>query len=144
MSTHGEVLVVIINNQADWEIVCTQHWYRIPIAQVDKLKQRNAWHPKWLAFYQTKEFATAAHTVTYYAEVQVIAEVERWELFPDEPKTVNSEKRYAKLELSCLQQLSEPIVSKRLRRITFIPTTWEKLTQAQEINDLWNDEEVDC
>lgn len=30
------------------------------------------------------------------------------------------------------------IVSARLRRVTFIPTTWQKLWTATEINDLWD------
>lgn len=38
-----------------------------------------------------------------------------------------------------LSRLEQPIISRRLRRITFIPTTWEKFTSASEINDLWDE-----
>ncbi len=136
MSFCGEVLIAILNNQADLEIARNQHWYRIPVDPVAKLKQRQCWQPKWLAFYQTKVFGAEAHTIRYYAEVTAICEAYRWELFPEEPRTAHSEKRYCKLELSPLEPLSKPITSKRLRRITFIPTTWEKLTLATEIGEL--------
>lgn len=132
----GEVLIAILNNRADLEIVRDQHWYRMPIDQVARLKQRKCWQPKWLAFYQTKVFDDEAHTVRYYAEVTAIREVYRWELFPEEPRDAKSENRYCKLELGMLKKLSEPIISNKLRRILFIPTTWEKLLSAKEIGDL--------
>jgi hypothetical protein len=139
MSARGEVLITILNNWADLEIARDQHWYRIPVDQVAKLKKWQCWHPQWLAFYQTKVFGAEAHTVSYYAEVIAISEVCRWELFPEEPRTTKGEKRYCKVELSSLEKLSKPIMSKRLKRITFIPTTWEKLMLADEIHDLWQD-----
>jgi hypothetical protein len=125
-----------MNNLADMQIAREQHWYRIPSAQVEKLKQRDCWSPKWLAFYQTKVFGSEAHAVNYYAEIKAIREVYRWELFPEELRDSNSQKRYYKLELSSLRQLPKPIVSPQLKRITFIPTTFAKFDQAKEINDL--------
>ena len=136
MSCCGEVLIAILNNRADLEIARDQHWYRMPIDQVARLKQRKCWQPKWLAFYQTKVFGDEAHTVRYYAEVTAIREVYRWDLFPEEPRDAKSENRYCKLELGTLKKLSEPIISNKLRRILFIPTTWEKLLLAKEIGDL--------
>ncbi len=132
----GEVLIAVMNRLADMAIAREQHWYRIPISQAEKLKQQKQWAPRWLAFYQTKVFGDAAYTVTYYAEVMAIREVERRQLFPMESEDANSQKRYCKLELSPLMQRSQPIVSQRLRRIAFIPTTWEKFRQAQEISEL--------
>ena len=136
MSCCGEVLIAILNNWADLEIARDQHWYRMPIDQVARLKQRKCWQPKWLAFYQTKVFDDEAHMVRYYAEVTAIREVYRWELFPEEPRDAKSENRYCKLEFGTLKKLSEPIISNKLRRILFIPTTWEKLLLAKEIGDL--------
>ena len=37
-----------------------------------------------------------------------------------------------------LQQLARPSVSRKLRRVTFIPTTLARLLNANEINDLWD------
>ncbi|MCZ6679412.1 MAG: DUF559 domain-containing protein, partial [Candidatus Poribacteria bacterium] len=42
------------------------------------------------------------------------------------------------LEIAPLQRLSGSIPSQRLRRVTFILTTWEKFQNAQEINDLFH------
>lgn len=103
MSSCGEVLIAIVNDRADLEIAREQHWYRIPLEQVEKLKQRQQWQPQWVALYQTKVFEQEAFTVNYYAKVIAIREVQRRELFPLEPKTAKSEKRYCKLELDTLE-----------------------------------------
>lgn len=136
MPSCGEVLIAILNNRADLEIARNQHWYRIPVEQVAKLKQRECWQPKWLAFYQTKVFGAEAYTIRYYAEVTAICEVYRWEMFPEESRTAKSEKRYCKLELGTLEKLPQMIASSRLKRILFIPTTWEKFVSAKEIDEL--------
>lgn len=136
MARRGEVLIAVMNNQADLAIAREQHWYRIPVTQSEKLKQQGYWSPKWLAFYQTKVFGTEAYCVNYYASVRRICEVYRWELFPDQPRDDKSEQRYRKLELSPLERLAHPIVSQRLRRITFIPTTWEQFQAASAIEEL--------
>lgn len=136
MSFCGEVLIAIVNNLTDMAIARDQHWYRIPIAQASKLQHQGHWPPQYLAFYQTRIFAEEAFQIHYYARVLSIQEVYRWELFPAEVETTNGQKRYCKLELASLQRLPCPIVSTKLRRITFIPTTWEQLHHAQEVRDL--------
>ena len=133
----GEVLVAIINNSSDFAIVHDQHWYRIPISSVGKsLKKR--WPPQWLAFYLTKVFGHERHAVNYYARVVDIHEVYRWELFQDNPPE-KRDRRYYRLFLQPLQRLPKPILSRRFRRISFIPTTWHKFINAVEINDLYDE-----
>lgn len=135
--SHGEVLVVIMNNRADWAIMQEQGWYRIPVEQVEKLKQRQQWAPpQWLAFYHTKEFGQDAYTIQYFAKVETMREVSRRELFPEEADNSKSRQCYCKVELEPMQRLSEPIRSDRLRRLTFIATTLEKLLQSREIKEL--------
>jgi hypothetical protein len=136
MTRRGEVLIAVINSQIDLEIARSQHWYRIPVAQAEKLKQQGYWFPQWLAFYQTKVFGEEAYAVNYYAYVDRICEVYRWELFPAQPKDAGSEQRYCKLELSPLKTLPQSIVSQRFRRTTFIPTTWEQFQTARTIEEL--------
>ena len=41
--------------------------------------------------------------------------------------------------LSPLQRLPKPIISRRWRRVVFIPTTWQKFVNAVEINDLYDE-----
>ena len=138
MSTRGEVLVAIINNQFDFAIARDQYWYRIPVSSVDKWL-KNRWPPQWLAFYQTKAFGPEAHAVNYYAEVLDIRQAYRWQLFSDDPPGKKRNRRYYQLFLRPLQRLSKPILSRRFRRIVFIPTTWHKFINAVEINDLYDE-----
>ena len=138
MTRRGEILVAIINNPSDFEILRAKGWYRIPVHSVEKWLKRR-WPPAWLAFYQTKAFGAEAHAVHYYGEVIEIRQVYRPQLFPDEGHNDKSNKRYYQIFLKELQRLPKPIYSRRLRRIVFIPTTWEKFHAAAEINDLYDE-----
>ena len=136
--SRGEVLVAIMNNLLDFAIARDQHWYRIPVRSVERLLKAR-WPPQWLAFYQTRVFGNEAYAVRYYAHVLDIRQVFRWQLFPDEPFDERAKKRYYQVMLSPLQRLPRPILSRRWRRIVFIPTTWHKFMNAVEINDLYDE-----
>ncbi|MFB2972047.1 endonuclease domain-containing protein [Aerosakkonema sp. BLCC-F183] len=138
MALPQEVLVGILNTRLDLEIARDRHWYRIPVDSVNKfLKLR--WPPQWIAFYQPGTFGKQAYAVRYYAQINQISEVFRWELFPELPNDYQSKKRYYKLEFSSLQRLPTPIVCRRARHLVFIQTTWKKFTNAVEINDLYDE-----
>jgi len=134
----GELLVAIINKHSDFRLLSTQHWYRIPLKSAQKWL-KNAWPPQWIAFYLTKIFGNDAFSIRYYAKVADIAQVFRYELFPDELQNAKSDSRYYKIMICPLLQLPKPILSRRRRRIIFIPTTWQKFTDAAEINDLYDE-----
>jgi len=137
MAACGEVLVVIMNSREDWAIAWEQHWYRIHVDQVEKLKQRQHWlPPTWIAFYQTKVFGADAYAVRYYARIKDIRAVSRCELFPEEAFNTKSQNCYYQVKFEPVQALAQPIRSDRLRRLTFIATTWEQLMTAQELGDL--------
>lgn len=142
MSKRGEVLVAIINNKLDFAVLREQLWYRIPVSSVEKwIKEK--WSPKWLAFYQTMAFGAEKHAVNYFAEVLEIREVRRWQLFPNEPHSEKSNRRYYQIFVRAIQTLPKPIYSRRYRRIIFIPTTWEKFINASEINDLFDESSLE-
>lgn len=127
-----QVLVVLVNNQADWQRVVEEHWYRIPL--------RTAPQPvaaSYLAFYQTRVFGADAFRVRYYAPVLRYQRLTRRELLPQEANHPQASQQYYRIELGALEQLARPVPSRRLRRITFIPTTLRRLQEADEINDLW-------
>jgi very-short-patch-repair endonuclease len=130
----GQVLVAIMNNNADLGILREQGWCRIPVATAPQ-----RWSPKWLAFYQTKVFDDGAFAVRYYGLVRSIRIVRRYELFPKEPLNPKSERKCYEIHLHSLEQLPAPIYSRRLRRIVFISTTWQKFSHAIEINDLFDE-----
>ena len=138
MSFRGEVLVAILNNRLDFNLAYEQHWYRIPVRSVERLL-KHRWPPQWLAFYQTKVFGQKAHAIHYFTKVIDIQSVYRRQLFPNQPQDAKSKQRYYKLILQPLQQLPKPILSHRLRRIVFIPTTVEKFFNAVEINQLYDE-----
>jgi very-short-patch-repair endonuclease len=133
-----EVLVAILNNPQDLALARDQHWYRIPVSSVQKWLRRR-WPPRWLAFYQPKVFGEEAFAVHYYAQVLDVHQVFRWQLFPDQPRDAKASQRYCQLILGPIQRLARPIPSRRWRRIVFIPTTWQKLISAAEINDLYDE-----
>ena len=134
----GEVLIAIINNLHDWHFAHDELWYRIPVSSVEAFLKRR-WPPQWLAFYHTKVFGEVAHSIRYYGRVAAIDRKTRLELFPNEPVGPKSNRLYYRLQLASLEELPRPIASARWRRVTFIPTTWEKIIVADEINDLFDE-----
>jgi very-short-patch-repair endonuclease len=138
MPANDRVLVAILNDLKDFVIARDQRWYRIPIKSAEKWL-KNRWPPHWLAFYQTKAFGDEAFGIYYYSQILRIRRVYRWQLFPDQPRDEKSKQRYYQLMIGSLQRLPQPILSRRWRRIVFIPTTWKKFTSAAEINDLYDE-----
>ena len=130
----GEVLVAIINSKRDFAILQNEHWYRIP---VDTAPRR--WPPRWLAFYQTKVFGDERWSVNYYGRVRDIRTRRGRELGLYEPSHPKANRRYYQVRLESIERLAEPILSRRWRRIVFIPTTWAKFARAVEINDLFDE-----
>lgn len=126
------VLVAIMNNQRDFEIARQESWYRIPVKHAPRRLGA-----EYLAFYQTKAFGEERWAVNYYASIRRVRLVQRRDLLPQEVDHPRADDWHYKIEIGPLQQLPHPIPSRRLRRITFIPTTLARLLSAQEINDLW-------
>ncbi len=129
----ARVLVAVLNNRRDFELARQQGWYRIPLKRAPRQVGAD-----FLAFYQTAAFEPPeGWAVNYYAPVKRYRIVTRAELLPDEANHPRAGDRYFKVEIGPLQKLAQRVPSQRLRRITFIPTTLERLLSAQEINDLW-------
>lgn len=126
------VLVAVINNPRDLALARDQGWYRIPLSRAPRRVAAD-----YLAFYQTGVFGDEGCAIHYYAPVKRFRITTRTELLPDEPDHPRAGEQYYKVEIGPLQRLASPIPSRRLRRITFIPTTLGRLLTAQEINDLW-------
>jgi very-short-patch-repair endonuclease len=130
----GDVLVAILKDKSDFAILQDQGWYRIPV----KNKPRR-WPPRWLAFYQPKVFGDDAYRIRYYGEVRDIQIAKRNELFPYEVTNPKSEQEYFRVALKDLSERIIPIISTRPRRLVFIPTTWQKFSNAEYLNDLFDD-----
>lgn len=129
----GEALVALLKERRDQDYLTNEGWYRIPVQSAPR-----RWPPQWLAFYLPKVFGERAYAVRSYGRVGSIDIVPRRALIP-EPAHPNADKLYYRIEVEDLQELPHLIPSKRFRRIVFVPTTYRKLFQAQEINDLFDD-----
>jgi hypothetical protein len=127
------VLVAIMNNQRDFETVRDEGWYRIPQNRAPQSTTEAA----ALAFYFTKAFGDEKWSIRWYAPVRGHELVRRRDLLPDEHDHPRADEAYYKLQLGPLMQLELPIHSLRWRRITFIETSWDRFTAAEEINDLY-------
>lgn len=131
---HQRVLVAVLPAPADLTRAEEEGWYRVPVARAPAQMAAD-----YLAFYQTGAFAPADRwQVALLAAVRRVGIVRRLELLPAEPLHPHAQDLYYRIELGPLWRLPRPILSRRLRRITFIPTTLARLLSAGEINDLWD------
>ena len=127
------VLVALINNRRDFEIAAEEGWYRIPTRHAP-LSTTEA---VVLGFYFTRAFGEEKWAIHWYAPILGHELVRRRDLLPAEPDHPHADETYYKLQLGPLHRLEFPIYSLRWRRITFIETTWDRFTSAEEINDLY-------
>ncbi len=129
----SSVLVVVLNDPTDLARAIDQGWYRIPMARAPRRVAA-----EYLAFYQTGAFPTEERwAVRWLAPIHGYRIASRRDLIPEEPDHPRSGDLYYRISIGQLQPLPHSIPSRRLRRITFIPTTLDRLFAAQEINDLW-------
>jgi hypothetical protein len=127
------VLVVVVNDPTDLARARDEGWYRIPLAHAPR---RIA--AEYLAFYHTGAFPPDERwAVHWMAPVRSYHIATRRELIPQDADHPRADNRYYRIMVGPLQALSRPIPSRRLRRITFISTTMDRLLAAEEINDLW-------
>ncbi|UCC65130.1 MAG: hypothetical protein JSV36_08905 [Anaerolineae bacterium] len=127
------VLVAVMNDPRALEIARRAGWYRIPVKRAPPRVGAD-----YLAFYQTGAFGSAERwAVNYYAPIRRYRIVRRRDLLPEEADHPRANDEYYKIEIGPLEPLPHSIPSRRLRRITFIPTTLRQLLGAEEINDLW-------
>ena len=127
------ILVAIMNNRRDFEVARDEGWYRIP----QKYAPPSTTEAAALAFYFTKAFGDEKWSIRWYSPVRGYELARRRDLFPDEPDHPWADEAYYKLQLGPLMQLEQPIPSLRWRRITFIETSWDRFTAAEEVNDLY-------
>ena len=114
----ARVLVAIVTRPRDLTAARDEGWYRIPLSRAPQ-----ALHAEYLAFYQTAVFGAERWAVRYLAEVRAVSIVTRAALLPAEAGHPRAHARYYRFALGPLLTLPAPLPSRRLRRISFIPTT---------------------
>jgi hypothetical protein len=126
------VLVAYLPDPADFKIIREEGWYRIPERHAPK-----GLFAEYFAFYFGSKFGAEKWAIHYYARQTGYELVKRSELLPSQPDHPRAGENYFKVSLGPLLKLSHPIVSMRLRRVTFLHTTWDRFQDAREINDLF-------
>jgi hypothetical protein len=134
MYPEDRVLVVIMNNQADWRRVQDEGWYRIPV----KHAPGEVPYVDWLAFYFTAKFHSDKWAIHYFAPVQGHELVTRLDLFPAQSNHPRARDTYFKMMLGQIEHKLPPITSHKWRRVTFISTTGDRFANAREVNDLFD------
>jgi very-short-patch-repair endonuclease len=132
-----DIMIALMNNKRDFEIAKNDRWYRIPLKTKITPDCVTKGFLKTIAFYQSKTFGPRKYMVEWKAEVRNIEIVKRSELFPDEKANPKTKNEYYKINFSALEPIQPPIVSRRPRRILFIPTNEDQFRQAREINELF-------
>lgn len=129
----ARVLVAVLPRQRDLELIRSEGWYRVPLA---RLPARFA--ADYMAFYQTAAFGDERWAVRYYAAILRYRIATRRELLPDEPDHQRADERYYRVELGPLATLAVPVPAARLRRVTFISTTFGALRRAYDVRELFH------
>lgn len=130
-TTDTPVLVAVVTRPADLARAA-EGWYRLPVAHAPARLGCEA-----LAFYQTGAFGAEGHAVRLWAAVQRVTLARRRELLPDEAHHPRADALYYRFALGPLTPLARPVPARRLRRVTFIATTWARLADAPDVADLW-------
>ena len=128
-------LVGIVPRENLWNVIQKEGWYHIPV----EAAPNNITSVEYIAFYFPEIFGVGRrYKVNYYANVQKINIVKRIQLFPNELEHKRVQKDYYQFHIGEIKELPKPIPSRKLRHIIHIPTTYQKLFSAKEINDLYD------
>src|SRR5574339_282600 len=131
LSPASLVLVCLMPSPRDLEIARLLGWYRIPFRTAPKVVAVD-----YLAFYQPSAFGQRGGQIEFVAPVKGHELTTRGELLKDEANHPRAKEEYYKIQLGGLEKLSQPIISDKWKRLTFLYTTGEYLLKAKTLNDL--------
>jgi len=130
-----DTLIALLKEKRDLGIARRELWYRIPVKSAPTMVKTGK--IKYLALYQPGVFKDAAFQIKWYGRVKKITVAKRKELLPHEPFHPNADEDYYKVEFEELFELSQPIFSRRRRRVLFITTTYPRFINARELNNVF-------
>lgn len=133
----ARALVCVVTRPKDLDLIRREGWYRIPLRRAPP-----SLAVELLAFYQTAAFGAERWAVRWIAPIRRISLATRGELLPDEPRHPRAAERYYRFELGALRSLPAAVPSRRLRRISFILTSYGQLLRATELCELWRPPEA--
>ena len=125
------ILVCLLPTPRDLEIARLLGWYRIPLRTAPKVVAVD-----YLAFYQPSAFAERGGRIEFVAQVKGHELTTRGELLRDEADHARAKEEYFKIQIGALEKLSQPIITDKWKRLTFLYSTGEYLLNAKTLNDL--------
>ncbi len=125
------ILVTLLPTPRDLEIARLLGWYRIPFRTAPKVVAVD-----YLAFYQPSTFGDRGGQIEYISQVRGHELTTRGDLLKDEAGHPRAKEEYFKIQLGGLEKLNEPIKTDKWKRLTFLYTTGEYLSNAKILNDL--------
>ncbi len=131
MMPTDRVLVAYVPHPKDFERICSERWYRIPVRHAPK-----GVYAEWLAFYFGKAHAEHGQSIAYFARNQGHELVRRRDLLPKEPAHPRADDWYFKMQLGEIVGLDRPILAKKWQRILFLHTTGDRFQAAHDLQDL--------
>ncbi|MBI3909728.1 MAG: DUF559 domain-containing protein [Armatimonadetes bacterium] len=132
-----DVLVALLPQPRDLLLAQERGWYRVRSRELAGRIKGGLRQFTDLAFYQPDSFGPERRCVRYYAPIRGLSHARRIELLPEEIAHPRAQQLYLRIDLGPLESLPQPIPSARGRRILFIPTSWERVAAAEDINDLF-------
>ena len=131
----SDTIICWLKQKKDLSLLLLEGWYRIPVST----KLDNLFNVEYLGFYQPIVFGKYGGTISHYSKIESIEIKKRLELFPSENKHPKANNDYYKIFVKAINVLKNPLKCKRKRANYFINTTLEKLLNAEEFNDIFND-----
>ncbi len=125
------ILVAVMKDPRDLEIARVLGWYRILVQTSPKTIRVD-----WIAFFLTSAFGEERWSVRYIAKALGHELLTRGVLLREESDHPWTDEPYFKILLGPLLELPRPIPAEKWRRFTFLYTTGERLTQANDVHDL--------
>lgn len=133
--SQSNTIVCWLKQKRDLSLLLLEGWYRIPVST----KLENLHKVEYLGFYQPHAFGKYGGTISHYSKIESIEVKKRIELFPNNPRHSKANDDYYKIYVKDINVIKNPLKCKRSRRNYFISTTLEKLLNAEDFNDIFNE-----
>jgi len=133
MYPEDRVLVGVVNRPCDADVLLCDLWYRIP-----QWRMPNGFAAEYLALFFSGKAARpyGPSGIYYFGRLRGVELHRRCDLLPQESDHPRAREIYYRLHLAALLSKTPPILNRLGRRVSFIWTTGERFTAAQDISEL--------
>jgi hypothetical protein len=136
MFPEDRVLIGVINRKRDLASAQAEGWYRIPQRRMPR-----GINTEYIGFFLSGAFKEKNGGIHYYAPTKGLELAYRKDLLPKEADHPRANDVYYKLQIGDLIERQPPILNPTRRPITFIYTTWDRFVSAEQISDLYTQDD---